>query len=187
LVRRLVELHGGTITATSTGRGKGTEFVARLPALSAEKASSNGSRKHEGEQPALPAAKAPPRRILIVDDNVDGAKTLGMLLSRDGHDVRVAFDGLSALKIAEESPLDVVLLDIGLPRMDGYEVARRLGQRAQMQNALLVAVTGYGQDGDRRTSQEAGFHAHLIKPVDLSALRAVLLRCPAPVQSRAGT
>jgi CheY-like chemotaxis protein len=115
-----------------------------------------------------------PRRLLVVDDNVDAAKSLALLLRLNGHEVWTAYDGVAALETAQTRSPDGVLLDIGLPRMDGLEVARRLRQELCMKDALLIALTGYSQEEDRRRSLDAGFNAHLIKPVDLDALDAVL-------------
>jgi signal transduction histidine kinase/CheY-like chemotaxis protein len=185
LVRRLVELHGGTITAASAGLGQGSEFVVRLPASSRRSPPrAEPSRNGAGQ---LASASPPPsrRRLLVVDDNVDAAESLRMLLSLEGHELRIAHDGLAALRVAEEFQPEVVLLDIGLPRMDGYEVARRLRQRPEMDKVLLIALTGYGQDEDRRRSHEAGFNAHLIKPFDLNALRIALAHSGSLVDSRA--
>jgi signal transduction histidine kinase/ActR/RegA family two-component response regulator len=174
LVRRLVELHGGTIAASSAGLGRGSEFVVRLPAVLAPPVGRDGPAANGDERRGSPPSKAPRHRILVVDDNVDAATSLSLLLSLEGHEVRGAHDGLAALKAAEDFQPEVVLLDIGLPRMDGYQVARLLRERPEMETVLLVALTGYGQDEDRRRSQEAGFNAHLVKPVDLDALRAAL-------------
>jgi signal transduction histidine kinase len=175
LVRRLVELHGGTITAASEGVGLGSEFVMRLPAITP--AASNGqAAASQGEDLQASAAGSGPRRILVVDDNVDATTTLGMLLSVEQHAVHVAHDGPTALEAAKEFRPDVILLDIGLPRMDGYEVARRLREEPDLKNVLLVALTGYGQEEDRRRSTEAGFDFHLVKPVSLEALRGALAR-----------
>lgn len=185
LVRRLVELHGGTISASSPGPGQGSEFVVRLPALPGPPAGTGGPRPEGCEPPGSGNPGRAGRRILIVDDNVDTAESLGMLLGLEGHVVRVAHDGPSALRAAEEFRPEVVLLDIGLPRMDGYQVARHLRERPETATAALVALTGYGQDEDRRRTRDAGFDAHLLKPVDLDALRAALARCGAP--GRGGT
>jgi PAS domain S-box-containing protein len=167
LVRSLVEMHGGSIEAWSDGPGLGTEMTIRLPARIEPPAAAE----------ALPAepdqAPAPDRRrILVVDDNQDSAESLALLLEIYGHEVQVAFTGPAALDRARTFLPDVVLLDIGLPGMDGYEVARQL--RAERDGCRLVALTGYGQDEDRRRSREAGFDHHLIKPVDLEALVRVL-------------
>lgn len=174
LVRRLVELHGGTITASSAGLGQGCEFVVRLPATSVQSISNEGPAQNRDEHAVSPNPTLHRRRILVVDDNVDAAESLSLLLSLEGHVVRVAYDGPAVLKAADAFQPEVVLLDIGLPRMDGYEVARRLRERPEMEKVLLVALTGYGQDADRRRSQQAGFHAHLVKPADLGALRTLL-------------
>ncbi len=170
LVKNLVELHGGTVEAHSDGPGRGSEFVVRLPVLSLPHAANAG----EGERTRSLAV--PSRRILVVDDNVDAAQSLAMLLQVSGHEVRTAHDGPTALQLAQTWPPQAVLLDIGLPRMDGYEVARRLRQQPAMENALLVALTGYGQEEDRRRALEAGFNAHLVKPADADELRHLLAR-----------
>ncbi len=170
LVRRLIEMHGGRVEAFSNGPGQGTEFVARLPAL-VKTASPAAS--------AEPAAKASVERlrVLVVDDNEDAAKSMAMLLRMAGHELRTAHDGLAAIETAEEFRPDVVLLDIGLPGMDGYEVARRLRAATSLNAAVLVALTGYGQEEDRRKSSDAGFDHHLVKPVDLQALDDLLAAC----------
>ncbi|HEX9671214.1 MAG TPA: chemotaxis protein CheB [Thermoanaerobaculia bacterium] len=168
LVRRLVELHGGRVEAHSAGPGEGSEFVVRLPALPAGDAKAEGRGGGE-DSPVADAARPPvaaaPRRILVVDDSVDAAESLAILLRLQGHDVREAYDGLTALAAAAKFHPEVVLLDIGLPGLDGYEVARRLRRRRRMAKALLVALTGYGQEEDRHRALEAGFDHHLIKPV----------------------
>jgi CheY-like chemotaxis protein len=168
LVRRLVEMHGGKVEAHSAGPNRGSEFVVHLPALA--------------EQEALEAANnqtadnsnGPPRRILVVDDNADAAESMGLLLRIAGHDVRIAHDGVAGLAAAQESLPDVVLLDIGLPGIDGYEVARRMRAQPGSEKVLLVALTGYGQEEDLRKSREAGFDHHLVKPVDPTSLSALL-------------
>jgi two-component system CheB/CheR fusion protein len=176
LVRRLVELHGGRVRVFSPGPGQGSEFTVRLP-LAAPAAA-------ETPAPAVPAAEpAPsggrPKRVVVVDDNRDGAESLAMLLRLWGHDVLVAHDGPTALvKVKEERP-DVVLLDIGLPGMDGYQVARRLREHGSGR-PVLVALTGFGHEDARRRSREAGFDHHLTKPVDPADLQR-LLAAPAEV------
>jgi signal transduction histidine kinase len=168
LVKSLVELHGGRVEAFSEGLGRGSEFVVRLPCSeSAGEPATNGAARTSG--PSRPA-----RRVLVVDDNADAADSLALLLRVDGHEVRVAYDGPAALQEAAAFRPEVVLLDIGLPRMDGYEVARRLRGQAELKEALLVAVTGYGQDEDRRRAEEAGFDAHLVKPTDPAVLHELL-------------
>jgi len=178
IVRSLVDLHGGRISAESAGRGRGSTFTVwlpmalaprtRLPSPSSERARRAGSR--------VP--------VLVVDDNVDAAELLAEVLRSRGHEVQVAYDGPSALAVVEEAPPRVALLDLGLPVMDGYELARRLRERL---GALrLVAVTGYGQEPDRRASAQAGFDAHLVKPVDLDAICEVVDRlAPAAPESPA--
>jgi len=166
LARRLVELHDGRVVARSAGRGQGSEFEVRLPSSTAS-----------APRPATPPLTAPARnghRILVVDDNEDSAESLAILLRMSGHDVQIAHDGPSAVELAHVSSPEVVLLDIGLPGMSGYEVARRLRSRAGAATALLIALTGYGQREDRRRSQEAGFDLHLVKPVDPVELERAL-------------
>ena len=172
--RRLVELHGGRIEAHSDGVGLGAQFVVTLPAVSA------GARDRQTAPagPAAPAAgqpmqPAPSRRVLVVDDNVDSALSLMMLLQALGHEVAIAHDGIEALEQAERFAPDTVLLDIGLPRLDGYEVARRLREQPQ-RHYLLIALTGWGQDEDRARARAAGFDHHLVKPVDLDQLGRIL-------------
>jgi len=174
LVQRLVELHAGTIEVISEGLGQGSEFVVRLPGISAPPVGWPAAVQSADAVGVAPQRASSRRRILVVDDNVDAAHSLRMLLSLEGHDVRVAFDGSTALKTAEEFVPEVVFLDIGLPRMDGYEVARRLREKPRLQQAILIALTGYGRDDDRRRADEAGFDSHLLKPVDLGDLRSVL-------------
>jgi PAS domain S-box-containing protein len=172
LVKRLVELHDGSVTAYSEGPGRGSEFRVRLPLAL-------------GEPPAavpLPASApdglaAPPgprRRVLVVDDHRDGALSLAMLLRLAGNEVAVAHDGLDALERAAEFGPELVLLDIGMPKLDGYEVCRALRARPGGSALRIVAMTGWGQEEDRRRSREAGFDAHLVKPVDPAALAIVL-------------
>ncbi|MFL6697916.1 MAG: response regulator [Vitreoscilla sp.] len=169
LVQRLVQLHGGEVVASSAGPGQGSQFRVLLPCLG------------EVDEPVLadegpgklPTASVA-RRILVVDDNVDVVETTTMLLSLSGHQVRSAKDGLQALHMASEFRPDVVLLDIGLPLMDGYEVARRLRQTPQTAGALLIALTGYGQQGDRQRGRDAGFDGHMLKPVDPHALAKLI-------------
>jgi CheY-like chemotaxis protein len=169
LVKDLAEMHGGRAEAFSGGPGQGSEFVVRLPVLERRQGRPQG----DGEAIGVPAGSAG-RHILVVDDNADAAESLAMLLRVRGHEVRVALDGETALQAASTYRPEVVLLDIGLPRMDGYEVARRLRTEWGPEKALLVAVTGYGQEEDRRRSEEAGFDAHLVKPVDPDALHRLV-------------
>jgi signal transduction histidine kinase/ActR/RegA family two-component response regulator len=171
LVRSLVEMSGGTVEARSPGLGKGSEFVVRLPLVRADQAPEAARRGLcRGEQVRA-------RRAFVVDDNADAAATLAELLRRDGHEVHTFSDGDSAVESAATIAPDVVLLDIGMPEMDGLEVARRLREMPAMAAALLIAVTGWGQEADRRRTQEAGFDHHLVKPIDTDALRQLLAGC----------
>ena len=167
LAKRLVELHEGRIEARSEGHGKGTEILIHLPASAAEP---NG-RTSTAHQEADLATSC---RVLIADDNHDAALSLSMLLRSMGHDTRVVHDGIEALEEAERFRPQVVLLDIGMPRLNGYETARRIAGRPWAAATQIVAVTGWGQETDRQQAKAAGFHRHLVKPVDLGALRTVL-------------
>lgn len=174
LVKRLVELHGGTVEARSDGVGCGSEFVVRLPL----------NRDGVGAAPVLQeAATLHPgldrRRILVADDNRDALESLAQLLSLSGHEVYQAADGVEALKEARRSRPDLLLLDIGMPGMDGYEVARRIRLEDWGREPVLVALTGWGQEEDRRRSREAGFDSHWVKPLDLSNLSRLLEMLPA--------
>ncbi len=167
LVQRLVEMHGGTVTASST-LGQGSEFVVRLPVVPPPEpqASSPPTEKAEPTKPSL--------RVLVVDDNVDTVTTLALLVQESGHEVRTAYDGSAVLEAALDYRPNVVLLDIGLPGLNGFEVAKRLRQQPALQNAVLVAMTGYGRDSDRQRSQEAGFDHHLVKPGDFGKVLDIL-------------
>lgn len=169
LVRTLVELHGGSVNASSEGPNRGSEFIVRLP-LTRDASESLFPSEHRTAHASTP----PPRalRILVVDDNVDAANGLASLLERLGHTPIVAYDGRSALLAAEEHRPDLVVLDIGLPGMDGYTVASQLRQTGRP--AVLVALTGYGQDEFQRRSEAAGFDHHLVKPVDVTRLREIV-------------
>jgi len=170
LARSLVEMHGGSIMATSEGEGKGSQFVVRLPL-------SRGA-----EAGVTPAAAVPRvremQRILIVDDNQDAANTLGGLLQMIGADVRVVYDGPAALEVVRTFRPSVVMLDLGMPGMDGYEVARRIRAQPDLSGTTLIALTGWGEASDRRRTREAGFQHHLVKPVDVGAMQAVLTSLP---------
>ncbi len=167
LVRRLVDLHDGTIEARSNGPDQGSEFVVRLPLI-----------QPPLETPpigdGLRAATLSGSRILVVDDNKDSADSLGMMLRLKGNEIRTAHDGLEAVEVAETFRPELVLLDIGLPKLNGYDVARRIRQQPWGHDVILVALTGWGQDEDKRRSQDAGFNFHVVKPVELAALEKLL-------------
>ncbi|MDF3010326.1 MAG: two-component hybrid sensor and regulator [Burkholderiales bacterium] len=169
LVQRLVHLHGGSVQARSEGPGKGAEFIVRLP-LRAEPAIIDAASlsKEDGRHTGTP------RRVLVVDDNQDAAHALRLLLQTDGHDVMVAADGAAGLALAREHRPDVVLLDIGLPTLNGYEIATRIRADPALKSTVLVAVTGYGQMHDRARASASGFDHHLVKPVEFRALQELL-------------
>jgi PAS domain S-box-containing protein len=171
LVKRLVELHGGSIEARSGGRGLGSEFVVRLPMAADPPPEGTIAKGDVGLE-----TPAPGRRILVVDDNHDLARTLARLLTLMGHDTRTAHDGSEAVAAAEEYRPEVILLDIGLPVMNGHEVARTIRKQPWGRDILIVALTGWGQEGDRRRSKEAGIDRHLVKPVEPQTLRELLSR-----------
>ena len=166
LVKRIVTMHGGTVGVTSAGPGKGSEFTVTLPL---------GKTEAKAVSPIDPNARSHRlQRILVVDDNEDAAISLATLLEMSGHDVNIAHDGPSALVVAAANPPDAVLLDLGLPDMDGYQVARRMGAMPELANTRLIAVTGYGHDDDKRAARAAGFTVHLVKPVEFDdVLRAI--------------
>jgi two-component system CheB/CheR fusion protein len=168
LVRSLVKLHGGSVQAFSDGPGRGSEFVVRLPGLPEARCLEDAESVYDLKAPS------PSRRVLVVEDNVDAAQSLALLLELSGHEVAVAHDGPEALTTAEALQPQVVLLDIGLPGMDGYEVARRLRENPVLEHVLLVALTGYGSEQDRLQSQKAGIDYHLVKPADPLALQNLL-------------
>jgi two-component system CheB/CheR fusion protein len=169
LVRRLTELHGGSIEAHSRGRGQGAEFIVRLPALRSVPAALSAP-----THPARHNGGIAPRRILIVDDSADAAESSAMLLRLDGHETQTVFDGTSVLEAVQRFKPEIVLLDIGLPGLNGFEVARRLRDLPGGKQLLVVALSGYGQAQDRRQSRDAGFDQHLVKPVDSEQLSAVI-------------
>jgi PAS domain S-box-containing protein len=169
LVQQIALLHGGSVQAWSEGAGRGAELSLRLPLLSKTKPAEAPA----AASPELAPAQIP-RRVLVVDDNRDAAMTLEMLVQLWGHAVRTVHTGPAAIEEAVAFRPEVVLLDIGLPEMDGYEVARRLRANPDLKETVLVAITGYGQDDDRRRSREAGFDHHLVKPVDPTRLQEVL-------------
>jgi PAS domain S-box-containing protein len=171
LARRIAELHGGSVEARSEGGGKGSEFTLRLPAAVQAERSAKPPKQETAAKPAQPIV---PRRILVVDDNVDAATTVNLLLNSLGHETLVVYGGVQALQAAADFRPDVVLLDIGMPGMDGYEVARRLRTLKRERPFRMVALTGWGNDVDRERSKEAGFDLHLVKPVDPEHLAKVV-------------
>jgi signal transduction histidine kinase len=187
LVKRLVEMHGGSVNIQSAGTGHGTEFTIRLPAAPAEGAADEGT-----QEPALAAAAAlsevpfrtPRRRILIADDNEDALMSLASLLELAGHDVRTAVNGFLALELAPLFRPDIAILDIGMPKLDGYELARRIRSQSWGKNIVLVALTGWGQEGDRHRSSAAGFDSHWVKPLDIELFTTYLERLTGTSQVR---
>jgi len=176
LVKTLAEMHGGSVAASSAGPGKGSDFTVRLP-LARSGSAAAPARAADGA-----GASVAGRRILVVDDNRDAAESLGLLLETMGHEVRVAHAGGEGLLAVQAFAPAVVLLDIGMPDMDGYEVARRIRDEEGSARAVLVAITGWGQDEDRQRAREAGFDHHLTKPVDPAELQR-LLTAGAPADS----
>jgi CheY-like chemotaxis protein len=169
VVKRLVEMHGGQVEAASTGPGCGCEFTVRLPAIEAPP-----EEEVVSDLPAESGPPDPPLRVLVVDDNADAAESLAWLLKHRKHDVRTAHDGRCAVQLAREFRPQAVVLDLGLPELDGFEVARQLRQCAETRGALLVALSGYGQQEHRRRSIEVGFDYHFVKPLDFGALQRIL-------------
>ena len=166
LVKRLTEMHGGSIEAKSTGEGQGSEFIVRLPII---------------RDPSFVARSSPAgtetttqRRILIVDDNRDSAESLALLLKMTGNKTYTAHDGIEAVKAIDQHRPEVVLLDIGLPHLNGHEVCRRVREQPWGKDIVIIALTGWGQEDDRRKSTEAGFNGHLVKPVDYDKLLKLL-------------
>jgi two-component system CheB/CheR fusion protein len=180
VVRRLVELHGGRVEAHSDGIDRGAEFIVRLPVPPAA--------RDEADAIAAPLSVASHNaNVLVVEDNVDAAESLLMLLELLGHRVRVAHDGLDALEAAREQRPDIMLVDIGLPGIDGYEVARRVRQQPELSGVVLVALTGYGRDEDKQCAAAAGFDHHLVKPVELDDLRRLVAQVGTPGSTAAGS
>ena len=169
LVKRLVEMHGGSVTAASPGPGQGSEFTVRLKALPERQV----VEKDQGQEGPV-AHGLPSRKVLVVDDNVDAAESAAMLLRLWGHEVRTVHDGPSVLQAVRDFGPEVILLDIGLPGLTGYEVAKQLRAQPEFESLVLAAMTGYGQDEDRRRSREAGFDLHLTKPLDPQKLEALV-------------
>ena len=179
LVRKLLEMHGGSVSAFSEGNGRGSEFLITLPVITSEMTAGNGRAAVGLDSNVGGEAVQVRRRILVADDNSDALESLATLLELSGHEVFSAANGALALEAAERNLPEVALLDIGMPKLDGYEVARRIRAQPWGRRITLVALTGWGQDSDRRRSGEAGFDSHLVKPLDLDKLTALLERLPA--------
>jgi CheY-like chemotaxis protein len=182
LVKSVVEMHGGTVEAYSAGVGQGSEFVVHLPLGDEWRVASDAKEEAGGDPLAThhsPLTTKTKRRILVVDDNPDSAESLAMLLKISGNETHMAHDGLEAVEAAERFRPDVVLLDIGLPQLNGYDAARRIREQPWGKTMVLIALTGWGQEEDRRRSKDAGFDAHLVKPVDYGALMELLATLPA--------
>jgi CheY-like chemotaxis protein len=177
MVRKLVTLHGGAVEARSEGVGKGSEFIVRLPVRDSVLMEPSAA-----QDAAAPAGSVGGRSVLVVDDNVDAADSLALLLTGGGARVQVAYDAAAALELLSDGPPDLIVLDIDLPDMNGYALASRIRQDRRLDTATLVALTGFGQEEDRRRSRAAGFDHHLTKPASLDALYALL--SPAAVVSR---
>ncbi len=169
LVKNLVEMHGGTVEAHSEGLGRGSEFVVRLP-IAEPHASTDWPEAAHMTHPVVASG----HRLLVVDDNRDAAESLGMLFTLQGHEVRIAHSGAEALEITATYVPDLIFLDIGMPGMDGHEVARRIRRQPGLQHVVLAALTGWGQQEDRRRTAEAGFDHHLVKPPTPAAVEEVL-------------
>ena len=173
LVRRLVEMHGGIVEVHSAGINQGSEFIVRLPVLAESAVSALPQEpSRQREQPATT------RLVLVVDDNHDSAESLALLLQLTGYEVKMAHDGLEAVEAAAKLLPQVVLLDIGMPNLNGYDAARQIRQQAWGKDMVLIALTGWGQEQDRERTREAGFDAHLLKPVDHDALMKLLASTP---------
>jgi CheY-like chemotaxis protein len=171
-------MQGGTVQAVSGGTGRGSEFIVRLP-RTMEPATVQSKVDASGERYTQ-------RAVLVVDDSADAAESMALLLQLHGHDMRVANDGPSALEIARNFRPSIVFLDIGLPGMDGYEVARRMRSSPETRNCILVALTGYGQPEDHERSKENGFDHHLVKPVDPAVLQQLFESLPGSYNIREG-
>jgi signal transduction histidine kinase len=182
LVRRLLEMHGGSVTASSEGAGRGSQFVIRLPLYTGETLTENA------KEPAARRSQAAAvcRRILVADDNSDALESLSEVLRLQGHEVFSAANGSLAVEVAERNLPDVALIDIGMPLLDGYEVARRIRAQRWGKRVTLLALTGWGQEADRRRSSEAGFDLHLVKPLDVAKLSELLANLPAGAANGGG-
>jgi CheY-like chemotaxis protein len=162
-------MHGGAVEAHSEGRGKGSEFIIRLPGAPAVKPAAYKESGYDDSWKSMT-----PLRILVVDDNSDSAESMALMLKFAGHTVAVAHDGFEALETAKTFQPHAVLLDLGMPKLNGYETAQQIRQQPWGDNVVLIALTGWGQEEDRRRSREAGFNAHLVKPVDHHSLEKIL-------------
>jgi CheY-like chemotaxis protein len=178
LVRRLVEMHGGTVSAASDGLEKGSTFVVRLPLPVQGPVETPVEPKAPPE--AVPVAPVEPCRILLVDDNVDAADSLAIILRFAGHDVRVEHDGQAGIAAASESRPDVILLDLGMPRLNGFDACRQIRELSGGGDITIIALTGWGQDEDRRRTREAGFDHHLVKPVEPESLMRLIAESRKP-------
>jgi two-component system CheB/CheR fusion protein len=168
IARQIIEMHGGSVVAASDGPGQGSEFSVRLPIAPVPEAAAGGA---QDLQPASPSSR---RRLLVVDDHRESADTLAMLLGAMGHEVKTSYAGRDAIELAAQYQPEGVLLDIGLPGMNGYEIAQALRNSRGGSRMVLIAVSGYGQDEDRRLSREAGFDHHLVKPVAPAELTKII-------------
>jgi CheY-like chemotaxis protein len=168
LVKEFVELHGGRVEVRSMGLGQGSEFLVRLSVAAGDVS-----------EPAVAAEnpRGPRRRVLVVDDNRDAAASLTLILKLMGHEVRTVHDGEAAVAVAEEYRPRLVLMDLGMPKVDGYEAARRMRAQPWGAELFLVALTGWGAEDDRRRTQDAGFDSHLVKPVDIDTLKRLIAEC----------
>jgi CheY-like chemotaxis protein len=177
LVKGLAELHGGSIEVRSAGTGQGSEFVVRLPIV-VDAPLPGPASLPDADDPPSPAAR---RRVLVVDDNRDSADSLAMFLNATGHEAIAAYDGEQAVEVARTAQPDVVLLDLGMPKLDGCEACRLIRQQAWGKDLFLIALTGWGQEDDHRRTSEAGFNHHLVKPVAPAVLAQLLAALPCRV------
>jgi CheY-like chemotaxis protein len=173
LVRGLVEMHGGSVRADSAGPGLGSSFTVRLPVVPVAQITLEGPRTVESARP-------PNRRILIVDDNLDALESLATMLKLSGNEVHTAKDGVEAVEMAEKLRPDVVLMDIGMPRLNGRDATRQIRAESWGKSMTVIALTGWGQEADRLASREAGMDAHLVKPVDYAELQRLMRELAGP-------